>query len=235
MRCRVKAGLVGAVMAAGMFASGWGTAPASAQTRCADGTLSDSTGPGTCSWHGGIAGNERDDRPRGSSSGGGQGRIRDDRWDDDDTSSGIEIPSWVWWTGAAAAGGYWLWSVNDSSSGSTRTAAPPPTAPSSEPKPTPRPTSAPAARVTSTPQTPTPRSANPADRSRPSANPARSTTRRFNTLPAEGSARAITPEQARAELERRKVPRDRRPRSTDRATFRLSGAELRAIAGRARQ
>lgn len=51
-------------------------APSSGLTLCADGTWSQSTGSGTCSWHGGIAGNNNPSTGPGSpSSGGGTGRI----------------------------------------------------------------------------------------------------------------------------------------------------------------
>lgn len=40
-----------------------GTADATAQTLCSDGTLSPSSGSGTCSWHGGIAGGAPSDDP----------------------------------------------------------------------------------------------------------------------------------------------------------------------------
>lgn len=51
-------------------------APSSGLTVCADGTWSQSTGSGTCSWHGGIAGNNNPSTSAGSSSsGGGTGRI----------------------------------------------------------------------------------------------------------------------------------------------------------------
>lgn len=51
-------------------------APSSGLTLCADGTWSQSTGSGTCSWHGGIAGNNNPSTSSGSSSSGsGTGRI----------------------------------------------------------------------------------------------------------------------------------------------------------------
>ena len=51
-------------------------APSGGLTPCADGTWSQSTGSGTCSWHGGIAGNNNSSTNSGStSSGGGTGRI----------------------------------------------------------------------------------------------------------------------------------------------------------------
>lgn len=51
-------------------------APSNGLTLCADGTWSQSTGSGTCSWHGGIAGNNNPSTNSGStSSGGGTGRI----------------------------------------------------------------------------------------------------------------------------------------------------------------
>ena len=51
-------------------------APSGGLTLCADGTYSQSTGSGTCSWHGGIAGNNNPSRNSGSTSGGGgTGRI----------------------------------------------------------------------------------------------------------------------------------------------------------------
>jgi hypothetical protein len=48
--------LTGAVLTIGTFGT-LAAIPASA-TQCADGSFSTSTGSGTCSWHGGIAGNE---------------------------------------------------------------------------------------------------------------------------------------------------------------------------------
>ncbi len=51
-------------------------APSGGLTLCADGTWSQSTGSGTCSWHGGIAGNNNPSTGSGTSSGGGgTGRI----------------------------------------------------------------------------------------------------------------------------------------------------------------
>lgn len=51
-------------------------APSSGLMLCADGTWSQSTGSGTCSWHGGIAGNNNPSTGPGSTgSGGGTGRI----------------------------------------------------------------------------------------------------------------------------------------------------------------
>lgn len=51
-------------------------APSNGLTLCADGTWSQSTGSGTCSWHGGIAGNNNPSTGSGStSSSGGTGRI----------------------------------------------------------------------------------------------------------------------------------------------------------------
>jgi hypothetical protein len=46
-------------------------APSGGLTLCADGTWSQSTGSGTCSWHGGIAGNNNPPTSSGSGSGGG--------------------------------------------------------------------------------------------------------------------------------------------------------------------
>jgi len=51
-------------------------APSGGRTLCADGTWSQSTGSGTCSWHGGIAGNNDPSTGSGSTGGGGgSGRI----------------------------------------------------------------------------------------------------------------------------------------------------------------
>lgn len=51
-------------------------APSGGLTLCADGTYSQSSGSGTCSWHGGIAGNNNPSTGSSSSSGGGgTGRI----------------------------------------------------------------------------------------------------------------------------------------------------------------
>lgn len=50
--------------------------PSGGLTLCADGTYSQSTGSGTCSWHGGIAGNNNPSSNSGTTSGGGgTGRI----------------------------------------------------------------------------------------------------------------------------------------------------------------
>jgi hypothetical protein len=79
---------------------------AQADTLCNDGWLSPSNGgSGTCSWHGGIFGNNRS-----SSGGGGGGYYYSNSYDDDDDggdATGVIV------FGVLAAIGIWLYNQDD--------------------------------------------------------------------------------------------------------------------------
>lgn len=84
-------------------------APAHADTLCEDGWMSPSDGgPGTCSWHGGIAGNDND------SGYGGGWRLPVGGGSNDDDGWGIDGALIA---GGIAAGLYWLFRKPDEDNG----------------------------------------------------------------------------------------------------------------------